>query len=174
MRLLVLVALFPLLAAGVRAEELDLCYQGSAAQQESDHERAVELYDRCIRTGSLREPNLARVLYNRATALQFLGRYEAALEDYGKAIEIAPDKANAYNGRCWVKALLRRAEAALADCRKSLSLNADDPYTHDSQALAHWLLGETDKARRDLTRARELDPGWPAWQDRFRAFEEMF
>ena len=175
MRLFIIVLAFVLsLAAPLRAEDLGLCYQGAAAQQDGDHEQAVEFYGLCLRAGDLGDPNKARVLYNRGTALQFLGRYKAALRDYSGAIEIEPDKASAYNGRCWVRALMRQAEAALMDCRESLRLNDEDPYAHDSQALAHWLLGQEDKARNDLDRARALDPAWPGWQERFRAFQEMF
>ena len=174
MRPLVISVFAFLLAAPLQAEDLDLCYQGAAAQQDGDHEQAVQLYEVCLRDGDLSAPNKARVLYNRGTALQFLGRYEAALEDYGAAIDIEPGKASAYNGRCWVRALLRQAEAALEDCRESLRLNDADPYAHDSQALAHWLLGEEDAAREDLDRARALDPAWPAWPERFRQFAEMF
>ena len=62
-----------------------------------------------------------------------------------------------------------------ADGRTSTTrLSPDEPDILDSQALAYWLLGDQDKARQDLDRARQIEPSFPSWQDRFHEFEGMF
>jgi regulator of sirC expression with transglutaminase-like and TPR domain len=70
--------------------------------------------------------------------------------------------------------MMRRPDEALADCNASLRLRPDDPDALDHRALAYWLLGDQHKARQDLDHARQIDPSYPAWQDRFHGFEGMF
>ncbi len=171
------VAVFLGLAAGGAAraaEDMTSCYEGAACQVAGDHALAIGHYDLCIRWGDLAPSNLATVLYNRGLSHQVLGRSEEAIRDFTRAIEIDPRKASAYNGRCWSRAHLGRPDEALADCDESLRLAPDDAYALDSRALVYWLLGERDQAKADLRRARELDPAFPTWRKRFKAFEEMF
>lgn len=176
MRRFALLLLSIALAAGAaRAEEdMSACYEGSAAQTAGEHDLAIAYYNQCIEWGDLAPANLAIVLYNRATSHQILGDYARALRDYSESIRVDPQKASAYNGRCWVYGLLRRPEEALEDCNESLRLVPDEPYTLDSRALAYWLIGDLDKAQADLERARALNPTFPRWEDRFRTFEEMY
>jgi len=175
-RPLALAVLFATAFAGrlEAVEDLEYCYNGSAAQQAGQHDLAISFYNQCIEWGDLSLGNLAIVLYNRGTSRQFLEDFEGAAADYGRAIEINPEKANAYNGRCWAYAMLRRPDEALADCDESLRLVPDDPYTLDSRALVYWLLGKDDLARADLARARELNATFPPWEERFRDFRKMF
>ncbi len=70
--------------------------------------------------------------------------------------------------------MLRLPEDALRDCDESLRLRPDHAHTLDSRALAYWLLGEHGWARSNLKRARQMDPLWPTWQERFRKFKRMF
>ena len=80
----------------------------------------------------------------------------------------------AYNNRCWAYAVTRRVNEALRDCNESLRLSPDRPAVLDSRALAYWLLDNHEKAQEDLDRARQIDPSYPPWQDRFDDFKEMF
>jgi tetratricopeptide (TPR) repeat protein len=152
----------------------DLCYRGTAAQQQDRHQLAISFYNECIAWAELPPETLALVLTNRATSRQLTKDFEGALRDYSEAIEINPERANAYNGRCWAYAMLRRPQQALADCDESLRLVPDDPYALDSRALAHWLMSRDELARADLERARALNPSFRPWQERFKDFEKMF
>jgi tetratricopeptide (TPR) repeat protein len=153
---------------------MEACYRASAAQQQGRHEVAISFYNQCIAWAELPPETLALVLSNRATSRQRTNDFKGALRDYGEAIEIDPDRANAYNGRCWTYAMLRRPEQALADCEESLRLAPDDPYALDSRALVHWLMSRDELARADLERARALNPSFRPWQERFKDFEKMF
>jgi tetratricopeptide (TPR) repeat protein len=155
------------------AKPMDACYRGSAAQQLGRHELAISLYNECIAWAELAPETLALVLTNRATSRQLTNDFEGAVRDYGEAIEIDPERANAYNGRCWAYAMLRRPEDALADCEESLRLDPDDPYALDSRALVHWLMSRDELARADLERARALNPSFRPWQERFKDFEKL-
>jgi tetratricopeptide (TPR) repeat protein len=181
----VLAVLFVLGAAGpgwVQAADvaeppekpMEACYRGTAAQQQDRHQLAISFYNECIAWAELPPKTLALVLTNRATSRQLTNDFEGALRDYGEAIEINPERANAYNGRCWAYAMLRRPQQALADCDESLRLVPDDPYALDSRALAHWLMSRDELARADLERARALNPSFRPWRERFKDFEKMF
>lgn len=152
---------------------MDACYRGSAAQQQGRHALAISLYNECVAWADLPPETLALVLTNRATSRQLTNDFEGAIRDYGEAIEIDPERANAYNGRCWAYAIQRRPQDALADCDESLRLNPDDPYALDSRALVHWLMSQDKLARADLERARALDPSFRPWQERFKEFEKL-
>ncbi len=153
---------------------MEACYRGTAAQQQNRHQLAISFYNECIAWAELPPETLALVLTNRATSRQLTNDFEGALRDYGEAIEIDPERANAYTGRCWAYAMLRRPQQALADCDESLRLVPDDPYALDSRALAHWLMSRDELARADLERARALNPSFRPWQERFKDFEAMF
>ena len=153
---------------------MEACYRGTAAQQQDRHQLAISFYNECIAWAELPPETLALVLTNRATSRQLTNDFEGALRDYSEAIEINPERANAYNGRCWAYAMLRRPQQALADCDESLRLVPDDPYALDSRALAHWLMSRDELARADLERARALNSSFRPWQERFKDFEKMF
>ena len=89
---------------------------------------AISYYNECIAWAELPPETLALVLSNRAASRQRTNDFEGALRDYSEAIEIDPDRANAYNGRCWTYAMLRRPEQALADCVYVAGASARRPY----------------------------------------------
>jgi hypothetical protein len=64
---------------------------------------------------------------NRATAYFFLGNYQQSLRDFGRAIEINPDNANAYYGRAMIYRTLGDFTASEEDARKSCSLGLCPP-----------------------------------------------
>ena len=174
-RLLAIIALPCILAVtAVKAEDLEHCYEAAGRMLVGDHELAINYYSHCINRGDLTVENLAISHNNRGLAHYHEGIYERAIQDYDEAIRLDPAYAIAYNNRCWIYGLMHRPNDALRDCNQSLRLSPDDPATLDSRALAYWLLGEHDTARQDLERAREIDPLYPNWQERFHEFEAMF
>ncbi len=64
---------------------------------------------------------------NRGQACFGLGRYEQALADYTRAIEINPDFAEAYRSRAVANYFLRRYDAAWADVRACRSRGGSLP-----------------------------------------------
>jgi len=149
------------------------CYRGAAAQQAGQHVLAISLYNECVAFAELPPATLAQVLINRANSRQLTNDLEGAIRDYDEAIEIDPERTDAYNGRCWAYAMLRRPTDALADCEASLRLEPDDPYALDSRALVYWLMSQDELARADLERARTLDSSFRPWQERFKEFETL-
>ena len=150
------------------------CQIAGSALEAKDYNIAIDHYLLCLDAGALPTEILAQVYYGLGIAYSAKGSHNQAIKDYSEAIHLSPNHAWAYNNRCWSYGLLRRAEKALHDCDEALRLLPDQPEILDSRALAYWLLDDKDKARQDLERAHQLDPSSPAWEERFREFEEMF
>jgi tetratricopeptide (TPR) repeat protein len=144
--------------------------RGVARLAVGDATRAIEDYDRAL---SL-DPAYAAAHANRGMAHLAQGAFARALRDYDRAIALDPAYAPAYAYRCWLFGFMGEGAAALADCETSLGLAPDDPGVLDSRAFAHWILEDRQSARRDLDRARRLDPARPAWQRRFVEFEKIY
>jgi tetratricopeptide (TPR) repeat protein len=97
--------------------------------------------------------------YRRARDLFQSGEYARAADGFTKAIELAPDHADAYNDRCWTRALLGRLRDALADCNHALRLRPDFVYALDSRGFVNLRLGDNDLALADFDAALRLRPG---------------
>jgi tetratricopeptide (TPR) repeat protein/predicted aspartyl protease len=104
----------------------------------SDHRlRLAGLYD------SLDEPAAA------------IGNYDAWLKLHGEDA----DRASAYNGRCWARALLNRElDRALSDCNAALKLRPGYAPYLDSRALVELRLGKLDAALVDYDAALKANP----------------
>lgn len=86
------------------------------------------------------------------------GHFNAAIEDYSRAIAAAPDYWAAYVRRAAAKSLKEEWKAALEDLDKAISLKADRPDVFGARAFAQLHLGNYPAARADLATAERLDP----------------
>ena len=134
-----------------------------------DFDRAIRDYDEAVRL----DPVGADLYLNRGLAHASKASYRQAVADFDEAIALAPNFGLAYQNRCMAMTLLDRFEEALNDCNESLRLQPKSARALDGRALTYWLMGRRDEARRDLEEARRLDPSFPAWQERFQAFETL-
>jgi len=64
-------------------------------------------------------PNFAEAYNNRGLAYAELNKYEQAIEDYGKAIELNPAFAEAYGNRGIAYSEIRRYEESARDLKKA-------------------------------------------------------
>jgi tetratricopeptide (TPR) repeat protein len=92
-------------------------------------------------------------------------KIDEAIEDWGKAIQLDPSYADAYNNRCFVIASTnndaQHLHQALDDCNKGLALDIADPWILDSRGLVYLKLGEFAKAVDDYDEALKRDPKNP-------------
>jgi tetratricopeptide (TPR) repeat protein len=91
-------------------------------------------------------------------SLAALGRFDEAAASYDQAIASNARNANAYNGRCLMRAALDRLKDALADCNESLRLRPDAAEALDSRGLTYLKLGQLDEAIADYDAALRLKP----------------
>lgn len=126
-----------------------------ASLKESKLEMAVEYISRAITL----KPREANNYSNRGRILFALGREQAALEDYNRAIELAPD-ADLYSSRSVVNVALGFEGAALSDLGEALELAPTaENYLNRAAFFARKSLAAD--ALRDLSTVIEMEPENP-------------
>lgn len=97
-----------------------------------------------------------------------IANYDAWLKMHGEDA----DRATAYNGRCWARALLNRElDRALSDCNTAVKLRPGSASYLDSRALVQLRLGKLDAALADYDAAVKANPR-NAWSLYTRAIAE--
>ena len=134
-----------------------LQFLGISATDTGNPQLAVEFLDRAIAVRA----NVPEAHYNRANALQDLGRKPEALTGYDRAVALAPNFADAWYNRGILQRDLGQPEAALASLERALHLMPDDPEAHFNRALALKDLGRLGEAIASYDRAIALRPGHP-------------
>lgn len=128
----------------------------------------VQAADRGLPPGSDRRLQVAG-LYNS------LDQPEAAISNYDAWLKLHgedADRAGAYNGRCWARALLNRElDRALSDCNTALKLRPGTATYLDSRALVQLRMGRLDAALADYDAAVKANPR-NAWSLYTRAIAE--
>ena len=97
-------------------------------------------------------------LFQQAQTLQQQGQLEQAIALYGKCVELAPERAEAYYKRANALNGLGRLELALADYDRAISLNPSYTYAFCNRGSVLERLGRRDEALASYDRALELDP----------------
>ena len=97
-------------------------------------------------------------LFQQAQGLQQQGQLERAIELYGKCVELAPDRAEAYYKRANALNALGRLEPALADYDRAISRNPSYTYAFCNRGSVLERLERREEALASYDRALELDP----------------
>lgn len=91
-----------------------------------------------------------------------LDKPEAAIANYDAWLRMHgedADRATAFSGRCWARALLNRElDRALSDCNTALRLRPGTAAFLDSRALVQLRLGKVDRALADYDAAITVAP----------------
>lgn len=84
-------------------------------------------------------------------------RFEEAVSDYEKAIELNPTNALFYakRGQCYLK--LHKPNACIRDCDRALTLNPDSAAAYKYRGRAFRLLGDWQASAKDLRQACKID-----------------
>jgi rhomboid protease GluP len=134
---------------------------GNLDQALGDHNEVIQInvYGLNIDPNS-RELMLKLIpFYERGRTLFLKGDYAAAIVDYDEAIRLDPKHADAWNSRCWTRAVIgRELEKAVSDCDESLRLRPNHAVTLDSRGFAYLKSGQFDKAIADYDAALKIDP----------------
>ena len=88
-----------------------------------------------------------------------LGKFERAVADYTRALELNPNYARAYHNRGLAYDQLGEIDRAIADYSKALELNPSYALAYYHRGLAYQKQGRPELAQADWKRAQELlDP----------------
>lgn len=131
---------------------------GLAYQLKGQFKEAVAAYDTYLSTKLTGQANLADGYNNRAIANHRLGKNEASMADYVKAIELNPASARFFTNRGNLYVDMKRFDDAIADYTKAISLDEAYVAAYEGRGLAHGTKRDFDKAIADLTKAIELKP----------------
>ena len=96
--------------------------------------------------------------FDKGYALGMAGNYQAALEAFGKTIELNPQYANAYYNRGVAYQSLGNIKQAIKDFDRAIELNPQDAEAYYNRGVAYDNLGNIKQAIKDYDRAIELNP----------------
>jgi tetratricopeptide (TPR) repeat protein len=118
----------------------------------------VDLFTRCLETGSLSGGTKATTLKQRAVAYMHLGQHQRAIDDINQAIKIKPDDSDNFYLRGFAYRALGQNQRAVEDSTQAIGLEPDFAAAYANRAFAQKSLGNVGQAQSDARRAKELDP----------------
>ena len=121
-------------------------------------ETALQACSAIIEASTTQTDALAWAYNNRGIAAAAKGDLLAAIADYSKAIELAPDDASAWSNRGSAYASLGDLLPALADHEKALELAPGNASSWHNRGVDFEELGQHRKALADYAKAIELNP----------------
>jgi len=124
--------------------------------EKGDYEKAISDYSRDIEL----EPN-ANAYHNRGRCYQDLEKYNEALRDRNKAIELNPQGAHHYTGRAATYFYMNEYSKAIKDYDKAIQLNPKDPSYYYDRGDCYRMLEKYNEAINDFNKAIELNPKNP-------------
>jgi len=89
------------------------------------------------------------------------GDYEHAIRDFGRAINLSPDDADAYLKRGMAYDANGDYQHAIADFGVAINLRPTSPTPYTMRGGAYELAGDKERAIADLEKALEIDPNLP-------------
>lgn len=98
------------------------------------------------------------VYQNRANANFVMGEYDAAINDYNKAIELNPKESTIYFSRALAHFNNKSFTPAIADFDKVIELDPKEAMAYFKRGNALEKTGNFDKALADYQKTVELDP----------------
>ena len=141
-----------------------LCDLGQGPE---DYAGAARVFTGCI----LKRPEHAHAYFYRALAYSKLRRYEEAVADCSRAIELDPKHSRAWNNRGVAYLDLGQPAKAVADFSRAIELDPKHAHARGNRGIAYLDLGQPAKAIADFSRAIELDPKLAAaWNGRGIAY----
>lgn len=124
----------------------------------SPSEQGIAGCTRVITQGNLEDRLLAAAHNNRGFSLLQLQRYDEAIEDLGKAIELSPNFHTAYLNRGAALARSGKIDLAIKDFESVVKLRPNDPVSQINLGKAHFINGQYDEAIKNYNEAIRIDP----------------
>jgi Tfp pilus assembly protein PilF len=103
-------------------------------------------------------PDDQNALYRRGQVYASKGAYSLAIRDFDDSIRLNSKDVEAYNNRCWARAVIGDLQAALKDCNEALRLRPNFVDALDSRGLVNLKSGMTKNAIADFDAALKINP----------------
>jgi DNA-binding winged helix-turn-helix (wHTH) protein/tetratricopeptide (TPR) repeat protein len=158
---------------GQSAENIQKAYELKERVSDPERFNITALYHIAI-SGDLEKANQTCELWARAyprdeiphllTGLnyEYLGRYEQAISEDLRAIELNPDYAVTYSNLMEVYTPLNRLEESKATYRKALDRKIDGPFLHADMYVVAFLENDASEIQRQIDLATSI-PGAEDW-----------
>ena len=104
----------------------------------------------------MNKETLSENYFQRANIRIALGKYEEAIADYDRTIDLNPNLVTAYNGRGIAKSKLGQRSDAVQDYDQAIRLASDYTRAYYNRGNAKRHLERYEEARADLQHALEL------------------
>lgn len=135
------------------------CY--GFAEKRSSRPEALAICSRALTMEALDVDNRAATLVNRGVIRMIHKDYHGAESDFEAAIALDPAQSDAWLNKGFLRLRTGDGSAALPFLEKALQLRARRPaLAYFARGIAHEQAGNVRAAYADLSRARELEPGW--------------
>ena len=143
-----------------RHVELDARYcfdKGLEAEEKGNRKLAIAYYTKGIPSvpdGDL----LYNLHHNRASCNVAIGKFNVAIKDYEKMIELKPNSAFLHYSRGIAKTELDQYEDAIADFDEAIRLKIDNTFAYLDRGIAKTELDQYEDAIADFDEAIRLNP----------------
>ena len=108
----------------------------------SEYSKAIELV-----------PQEADYFRNRGDTYRLMGKYEEALQDLNRAVELDPGSPYAYNARGHYYGYAKKQYTeAISEYSKAIELNPQEAVFYSNRGDIYRLMGRYDEALQDLNR----------------------
>jgi protein O-GlcNAc transferase len=132
---------------------------GDIAGSLADYDTALLLMRQAAVAGRQdRRLSLPAILFNRALALQTLGRDAEALAAYDETLALMPGAANAWTNRGNLLRKQARLEDAEASYRRALALDPRHAGARTNRGVVFSMLGRHDDAAGEFRKLADIDP----------------
>lgn len=133
------------------------CY--IAAKAAVDPVNGIAACTAALENSALTAHDKAGTYVNRGTLEIARKRYDAAMDDYNKGIQIMPTLGDAYVDRAGAYVYTKQWALAIADANKGLELGPSLPFAgYYNRAVAEHLSGDLQHAYFDYQKVLELEP----------------
>jgi len=151
------------------SEEVDAQRYLDGSQKRNFNHSVVEKYRVLLGLRTLAQTNI-----DRAKSFYHQKKYEEAINEYQKAITIAPDYWEAYGLMGYSYLKNHQVDKAVANLEKSIEIDPAYAMGHYNLALAYWAGGQKDKALEQVKKSIKVDKSLKikiAEDPQFKVFE---
>ena len=144
-----------------------------ALQLQGRHDEAIAAFTRSIESAESFEQAPTGSFILRAKSYRETNQPEAALEDYGVAVERDPQEVSIYIGRAALYMIQQQWELALSDCQRALELDPKHVVAHRRCDLIFAETGHLQLAVRAFNRALSITADYEGLSLRGKAFVQL-